>query len=268
MSQKRPRDKRILYLPIVLLFFTTVACALVVVYNLQWAPKFLEDPAILARYGYVTVTLLAMDIINTWYCTGLICYRIYSMLRQKRDTANALNDMEADITVGGSYRRIIRVLVQSGMLFSVTELAVLICIATKNRDGTYIMTHMISRITGITTVLMVIQMNIPPPRNNLNGHLQQSPDDESGSSNIPVFRKLVYDESTMDQVDTPDISQSTACEGSMQQTISYLATYGGQLNQQSSTNEDSIESATSYLAPYGEQLQNPSSSPVAGNNMA
>ncbi|KAG8980627.1 hypothetical protein FRB93_009164 [Tulasnella sp. JGI-2019a] len=254
------RDKRTLYFPVVLLFFTTIACALVVVYNIQWAPRFLEDPAVLARYGYITVTLLAMDIINTWYCTGLICYRLCSLMRQKRATADALNDLQGDVTAEGLYRRIIQVLIQSGMLLSTMELAVLVCIASSNRDGTCIMTHMFSSITGITTVLMIIQMNILPLRNNMNNSLQRS---ASGSFTMPVFRKLVNYESTTNQVGAQGISQSTAYEDSMQQTISYLAAYGLQSNEQSSTNEDNIERATSYLAPYTEQSQNLSSSTVA-----
>ncbi|KAG8991320.1 hypothetical protein FRB94_012601 [Tulasnella sp. JGI-2019a] len=176
-----------------------------------------------------------MNITNTWYCTGLICYRLLTMLRQKQATADALNDLEADITAGGAYQRIIRVLIRSGMLFSVTEIAFLICAAAGN------------------------QMNTAPLRRNINGNLQQSQSGDSGSYSMPVFRKWVNEEST---TGTKGVSQPTAYKDSMEQATSYLAAYGGQLNRQSSTGEGDIERGSSYLAPYGEQSQNPSSSMV------
>ncbi|KAG8978311.1 hypothetical protein FRB94_013442 [Tulasnella sp. JGI-2019a] len=226
------------------MFLTIAGWVWVIIYDVRLAPKVLDNPALLADYNYMSVALLSLDIINTWYCTGLICYRLYSILRQKRTTADALNDLEGDITAEGSYRKIIRVLVQSGMLFSVTELAFLFCAATGS------------------------QMNTPPPKRNMNGNLQQPPNEESGSSSMPVFCKLVKEESTTDQVGTQSISKSTACEDSMQQTISYLAAFGGQSNQQSVTNGVDIEQAASYLVPYIEQPKNPSNSRVADHNTA
>ncbi|KAG8990362.1 hypothetical protein FRB94_013443 [Tulasnella sp. JGI-2019a] len=239
------RDKRILYFPAARLFLDLAGWAWVIVYDVQIAPKFLDDPATMpAEYSYMAITLLSIDIFNTWYCTGLICYRLWSVMRQKRATADVLNDLEADITAGGAYRRIIRVLVQSGMLFSVTEVTFLVCAATGS------------------------QMNTAPLKRNRKGNPQQAPSGESASSSMPVFRKLVKDESTTNEVETQGIPQSTVCEESMQQTVSYLAAFGGQSNQQSTTNGVDIEQAASCLAPYAEQSKNPSNSTIADNNTA
>ncbi|KAG8991413.1 hypothetical protein FRB94_012530 [Tulasnella sp. JGI-2019a] len=137
---------------------------------------------------------------------------------------------------GSPYRRIIRVLVQSGMLYSLGEAAFLICLVTGSRNGRYIMNYLISRIMGIATALMIIQLKPRPSRSNL----QQSTNRDSGGFSMPVFRNLVKDDSMTDGVGTKGIG----------------------------TDEDSIEQTIPYLAPYGGQSHNPPSSTVVGDNPA
>ncbi|KAG8980625.1 hypothetical protein FRB93_009162 [Tulasnella sp. JGI-2019a] len=236
-----------------------------IAYDIWLAPKFLEDRAVLAQYSYMTVTLLAIDILNTWYCTGLICYRLCSMMRQKRATASVLDDVEADATAGGSYRRIIWVLIQSGMLYSITEAVLLICVLTKSRSGIYIMNYLISRTTGISSVLIIIQLNILPPRSNTSENSQQSPTGNSGSYSMPVFRKWVKDESTTDDMGIKGISQSSTYEVETVPMTSYLVPNEERSHEQS---RGSVEHPTSYLAPHGEPSHSSSSSTVAGSTTA
>ncbi|KAG8991410.1 hypothetical protein FRB94_012527, partial [Tulasnella sp. JGI-2019a] len=121
-------------------------------------------------------------------------------------------------------------------------------------------------ITGIATVLIIIQLNTAPPRGNVRGNLQQPQSGESESFSMPVFRNLGKDQSTTYEVDTKGISQSSTLEDSIDQTTSYVVPYGGQSHKQSSPYEDSIEHAPSHLTPYGGQSHNSSSSTVAGYN--
>ncbi|KAG8984728.1 hypothetical protein FRB94_005069 [Tulasnella sp. JGI-2019a] len=215
------RDKRVLYLPTILSFFAFIGCTLIFVFDVWFAPRFAGDENILTEYGYLTVVALDIDIINTWYCTGLICYRLCSVLRQKPASAGAFDDAEADTMAGNPYQRIIRVLIQSGMLYSLGEAAFLICVAAGNRDGRYIMNYLISRIMGIATALLIIQLKSRP----LGSNLQQPTNGDPSSFSMPVFRNWVKDELTTDGACTKDLS---ADEYNIEQTIPYLAPYEGQ----------------------------------------
>ncbi|KAG9000954.1 hypothetical protein FRB94_005070 [Tulasnella sp. JGI-2019a] len=207
------------------------------------SPSFSKDLAIIAQYNYITFAVLAVDIINTWYCTGSICYRLYSILQQKRATANAYSDVEADIRAGSPYQKIIRVFIQSGMPFSILEAACVVCVLTGSKSGRYIVDHMSTRIVGIGTALIIIQLNSsPPPSSNP----QESP---SGDYSMPIFRRRLKEDPTTDGVDTKGVPQSSTYDGGIEHPTPPLTAYAGQPLKKSSTYEDGVKHAISYSAP-------------------
>ncbi|KAG8980624.1 hypothetical protein FRB93_009161 [Tulasnella sp. JGI-2019a] len=258
------RDRRVIYLPTLFFILGLIGCPTIFVYDIWKGPNFSRDAGALRQYNGITVTLFVTDILNTWYCTGLICYRLCSVMRQKRAAADAYDDMGADFMAGSPHRKIVRVLIQSGMLFSVAEAAYLVCVLTGSRNGRYILDYMTTRIVGIGTVLIIIQLNpSPPPSSNLH----QSPSGDSGSYSMPVFRRWVNEELTTEGVDTKGVSQSSTYDGGIEHMISSLAPYAEGSHKQSSAREDTVKHAISYSAPYEEQSHVPSSSTIATHNI-
>ncbi|KAG9026930.1 hypothetical protein FRB95_008323 [Tulasnella sp. JGI-2019a] len=181
------RDIRVIYLPISFVSLAGVCCVTVFLYDFRFAPRWSQHPAWLEQYHYVSVAMLTLDILNSWYCTGLICYQLISMLRQKKAAANAHHELVSDMTTGSPYRRIIWVLIQSGMLYSLSQAAFLICMLTNSAYGEYIANYLISRVIGIATVLIILQLNTAPLRSN---NASQAASAASGSFSMPVFRKF------------------------------------------------------------------------------
>ncbi|KAG9010209.1 hypothetical protein FRB94_010908 [Tulasnella sp. JGI-2019a] len=83
----------------------------------------LQDPGFATQIYAVTITVFIMNITTTWYLTGFICYRLWSSQRRNRAT-----DDYGGYANPGPYSKMIMVLVESGMLYSVTEGIFLICI--------------------------------------------------------------------------------------------------------------------------------------------
>lgn len=97
------------------------------------ASKFSSDHAFLAGYNYLSAAVLAIDIIMTWYFTLMICYRLWTVERRNRAAADATLSEPRGLSSNDQtspYAKIIRVLIQSGMLYSVTEIIFLICVLT------------------------------------------------------------------------------------------------------------------------------------------
>ncbi|KAG9014481.1 hypothetical protein FRB93_013606 [Tulasnella sp. JGI-2019a] len=95
-----------------------------------------------------------MNITMTWYLTGFIVCRLWSSERRAR----AAEDYEIS-SRSGLYNRIIKVLIQSGMLHSVTEAIFLLCIIVGSDNGIAFMSDVEARIIGIVTTLIVLQLN-------------------------------------------------------------------------------------------------------------
>ncbi|KAG8997938.1 hypothetical protein FRB94_007370 [Tulasnella sp. JGI-2019a] len=136
-----------------------------IVYDDAVAPLRIDDPVFAAQIYPVTITVFVMNIACTWYLTTCICFKLWSTERRAR----AIEDYEVH-TRGGSYGRIIWVLIQSGMLKSVTELIFLFCIVGSSDNGSNFMSDMDGRIIGIVTTLIVLQLNHSGSENNTTIH--------------------------------------------------------------------------------------------------
>ncbi|KAG8885062.1 hypothetical protein FRB98_002021 [Tulasnella sp. 332] len=146
------RNRRVLYLPAVLATLGAVGCILIIVYDVlggRWA----TDPGFMVQYKMISVAVFAITIVATWYSTILICYRLYLVDREM----HALRE-----TGPGSpshrYARIMRVLVQSGLLYSVTLGAWLIATVTGNTSAQDMIRYLNIRAVGLNSTLIVLRL--------------------------------------------------------------------------------------------------------------
>ncbi|KAG9009625.1 hypothetical protein FRB94_011888 [Tulasnella sp. JGI-2019a] len=169
------RDKRVLVVPVLLTVVSVAGCGVIIYFDVMAGTR-LQEPGFAAQIYAVTITVFVTNIATTWYLTSFICYRLWSSERQTR----GIDDYEVR-TRSGPYGRIIRVLIQSGMLYSLTELFFMLCIATKSDNGISVMADLDTRMIGIVTTLIVLQLNntegettttiVTIPRaQNMNGH--------------------------------------------------------------------------------------------------
>ncbi|KAG8988028.1 hypothetical protein FRB95_005263 [Tulasnella sp. JGI-2019a] len=178
------RNKRVLYLPIVLILFEMLGCMMILVFNIMFVTHF-EDPVFAAHYNTLVVVLLSNIIAETWYSTGLICYRLWSVDRQKRRVATAFHEeLSAGSALIGRYGRIMRILVQSGMLHSLELVAFITSIILiENPAAADIINSIHIRIIGIAATLVIWQSNTVPETEPIN---ISSPPTSVGYS-MPVF---------------------------------------------------------------------------------
>ncbi|KAG8878337.1 hypothetical protein FRB97_002591 [Tulasnella sp. 331] len=149
------RDKRIIIMPILLLAGGAIGCIIIVAFDVM-AKTHITEPLFQKQLKALDVAVFSLNISTTWYLTGFICYKLWSAERKSRP----VHDYEAHTSSGLSpYRRIIKVLIQSGMLYSITEAAFLICILVDNTAGTTIVNYMDTRIIGIVTALLMLQLH-------------------------------------------------------------------------------------------------------------
>ncbi|KAG8988033.1 hypothetical protein FRB94_008358 [Tulasnella sp. JGI-2019a] len=128
---------------------------MIIAYDIIFPHRF-EDPVFMAQDNAISVAVLANIIAGTWYSTGPTCYRLWSMERQKRA---AFGDERGDWSDSTTlYSKVMRVLVQSGMLHSLALLAFIACILTQNTAGTDIIDWLNVRITGIAATLIILQL--------------------------------------------------------------------------------------------------------------
>ncbi|KAG8999252.1 hypothetical protein FRB94_006340 [Tulasnella sp. JGI-2019a] len=147
------RDARIVFFPILVLACASGGCLAIVVYDAAGAPWSTK----LAYYDqlfYLTVAVFALNIVTTWYLTSCLVYRLWSMERETR----ALQNYEIHVK-GNSYRRIMRVVIQSGVIYSMMESAILICVAMKNLTGRYLLEYVNVRFIGIVAAMIIVQLN-------------------------------------------------------------------------------------------------------------
>ncbi|KAG9010169.1 hypothetical protein FRB93_004831 [Tulasnella sp. JGI-2019a] len=155
----RSRDRRVTYLPAVLILFGAVGCITIVAFDIMFATRF-ADPSFFTQYNDLTVSVLANDIALTWYYTGMICYCLWLLAKQKRAVEEAANgNFAAWSNITSRHGKVMWVLIQSGILYSVTELAFLVCILLDIYNGEDIINYLNVRIIGFTTTLIILQLN-------------------------------------------------------------------------------------------------------------
>lgn len=123
----RSRDKRVIYLPILLILVGTVGRVMILVFDVMFTTRF-EDPVFVAQDNALNIVVLWTVLAETWYSTGLICYRLWAMERQKRATG-AADDEGLWSRSTHRYGTVMRVLIQSGMLHSVELVAFITCLS-------------------------------------------------------------------------------------------------------------------------------------------
>ncbi|KAG8988635.1 hypothetical protein FRB94_000523 [Tulasnella sp. JGI-2019a] len=176
------RDKRVIYFPIVVLSIGAVNCGLIITYDALATNRF-QNPSFVATYNGLAASALAIDMLLTWYLTGLICYRLWSVERQKRVIGLETRSTESD-RPKSRYGKIMVALIQSGMFYSLTEASLFCCILAGNHDGQDVINSMNTRTIGITTVLIILQLNTGAVGNNNQHVLRTAP----SAFSMPVFR--------------------------------------------------------------------------------
>ncbi|KAG8998410.1 hypothetical protein FRB94_006912 [Tulasnella sp. JGI-2019a] len=125
----------------------------------MFATRF-ADPSFFTQHNDLTVSVLASDIALTWYYTGMICYRLWLLAKQKRAVVDAANgNFAAWSNITSRHGKVVWVLIQSGILYSVTELAFLVCILLDIYNGEDIINYLNVRIIGFATTLIILQLN-------------------------------------------------------------------------------------------------------------
>ncbi|KAG9001051.1 hypothetical protein FRB94_004944 [Tulasnella sp. JGI-2019a] len=194
-------DRRVIYLPILLLLYGVANCSTIITYDVLSSSRF-DDPIFTEKYKGISAMALAVDLILTWYITGLICYRLWSVEQQKR--AIGLGS-ESAVSSGprSRYGKIMVALIQSGMLYSMTEAALLVVVVVDNSDVRDIINGMNTRIIGISTVLIILQLNT-----GANG--QRPPRTAPSAFSMPVFR--IFPVEGQAQIDTDQSNTALAVE--------------------------------------------------------
>ncbi|KAG9007469.1 hypothetical protein FRB93_007884 [Tulasnella sp. JGI-2019a] len=150
------RDKRIIVVPILTLATGTISCIFLVAFDIMAVSRY-QDPVFQAQVQGLSIAAFSTNIISTWYYTICICYKLWSAERK----SGVVHDY--DVSTGtrraSPYSRIIKALIQSGMLYSMTEAVLMLCIITGNTAGNNIVSYMDARIIGIATTLLLLQLH-------------------------------------------------------------------------------------------------------------
>ncbi|KAG8864519.1 hypothetical protein FRB96_005022 [Tulasnella sp. 330] len=150
---QRARKKHVVILPIILEVIGIASCGVIVYYDVAAGTR-LQEPGFASQIYAITVVVFIINITTTFYLTGFICYRLYSSERRTR----SVDDYDVHAR-GSPYWKIIKVLIQSGALYSMTEATFLICILARCTNGTTVMAYLDARLIGIVTTLIVLQLN-------------------------------------------------------------------------------------------------------------
>ncbi|KAG8980622.1 hypothetical protein FRB94_006914 [Tulasnella sp. JGI-2019a] len=120
----------------------------------------------------------------------MICFRLCFMDRQKRRVAQLSEDGGG---IGGPenqsqwtsrYRRIIRILIQSGMLYTLTEVSRLVTLILKNQTGQILIQYLNIHVIGNCSTGVILQLNMGVSRPSSDDVNEQR--ETSGS--MPVFQ--------------------------------------------------------------------------------
>ncbi|KAG8988030.1 hypothetical protein FRB95_005261 [Tulasnella sp. JGI-2019a] len=194
------RNRRVVYIPAVLFVFWATSYIAIFVFDVLPTTQF-DDPTFLKKYNIITMVVFANGIAEMWYSTALICYRLWSMQREKRAVAKA-GSPESHVwsNITSRHKKIIRAFVQSGMLHSVTLLTFIICIGFNNFPGGAILNTLNIRIIGIATTLIILQLNTGHREVNATNQGQTA---DTGYS-MPVFYITAADKKDHDSVADPE----------------------------------------------------------------
>ncbi|KAG8984250.1 hypothetical protein FRB93_006666 [Tulasnella sp. JGI-2019a] len=146
-------DKRVIYFLVLLVVIVGVGRIMILAFNIMYSQRF-ADPVFVAQDNALNLAVRWTALADTWYSTGFICFRLWSMERRKRGVGAASHeDFWTDLT--DHYGKIARVLIQSGMLYSATYVAFIMCLTLENRGGANIINFMNVRIIGIAVTLII-----------------------------------------------------------------------------------------------------------------
>ncbi|KAG8994676.1 hypothetical protein FRB93_001476 [Tulasnella sp. JGI-2019a] len=156
------RNPRAVYFPVVLLAISGIIWIIVLVNDIFLTSQ-LRDPASFFHYHTLVSTAMLVDITLTWYLTSFICYRLWGMEKENRSLAVAGGLHNAGNAIASPYTRVIKALMQSGILFSVTFLTVVGCLLGKSIYAMEIVSLFDTRIVGITSVLILLPLEAGTP---------------------------------------------------------------------------------------------------------
>ncbi|KAG8986220.1 hypothetical protein FRB93_005478 [Tulasnella sp. JGI-2019a] len=183
------RNKRIIYLPASFLFCSTLGSIVICVYDIFGAQWSTADAAYLDQLFYLIATVFGLNIVTTWYLTSFLVYRLWSVEKETQ----SLEDYEARVS-GNSYRTIMRVVIQSGAIHSMTEVAILASVITKARNYRYLLGYLNIRVIGFATAFL-IWLSLRENRVSDSEAPAQTPT----SNSLPVFRMPIEDQDEGDK---------------------------------------------------------------------
>ncbi|KAG8994446.1 hypothetical protein FRB94_013135 [Tulasnella sp. JGI-2019a] len=175
------RDKRVLYLPSVLFVLGAVGVVMVIVFD-ALERNSINKGGFHVQYRVVSIVSFAITLALSWYSTVLICFRLWSAQRKTM----ALREGENNPT---RYYEIIWVLIQSGMLYSITLGMWLVAYIIGNYSVWTIMDALITRIVGINTALIVLQLSLRTTDQSITTAAKpHTPAPQGNIVSLPVFR--------------------------------------------------------------------------------
>ncbi|KAG8850140.1 hypothetical protein FRB96_000515 [Tulasnella sp. 330] len=119
---------RIIYFPCLVLSCSTIGCLGIIVYDAIGART---NPAYYVQLFDLTIIVFSLNIVTTWYLTGALVYRLWYATRETR----YIDEFEVR-SERAPYAKVIRVIIESGIVYSFTEGAILACVATKTQMKT------------------------------------------------------------------------------------------------------------------------------------
>ncbi|KAG8854703.1 hypothetical protein FRB96_007388 [Tulasnella sp. 330] len=183
------RERRVIYFPILLQCSGVAASIIIICDDIIDIKQLVRSSNFLTRYHENHLELLAINIVITWYCTGLICYRLWSMQQQKRAIAAEAYNFGSEFESRNPYAGVMWALIHNGMLYGLSQAAHLVCSAMQNHAGKLILRELNINIIGIVTVLIMLELDVRDASEVMIAGHQPSPLEASGIS-MPVFRVL------------------------------------------------------------------------------
>ncbi|KAG8887923.1 hypothetical protein FRB98_008748 [Tulasnella sp. 332] len=181
------RERRMIYFPMMLQCSGFMASVIIIRDDIIDVKQITHSSRFLNGYHDHRLALLAINITIMWYCTGLICYRLWSMEQQKRAIVAEPCQLGSELGSTNPYAKIIRALIRSGVLYCLSQVACLVCLAMQNDNGELILHELYIRVIGIVTVLIFLELDFRRVDEDPMAGQQLSPPDVSTVS-MPVFR--------------------------------------------------------------------------------
>lgn len=124
LHPRSSRSRAITFIPVLILALATVGIFMRLAYDVL-GPRRISSLTFIRQYAGLNIALFALTLLLSWYITAFICCKLWGVDRQMRRLHK--------VGAGGltsRYRRIMRVLIQSGALYSLTLGTALVCTAT------------------------------------------------------------------------------------------------------------------------------------------